>query len=236
MSKYQPYALTCCFAWFLHTTTVNKKNRILVQATKGKYYMRSPLSFYLAANIRLKVLLPILLFVMSLLAPLPISAGTWTETNGLLKFARGSGFSATLLSNGKVLVAGGLLFDTALSDCHLYDPVSGDWVETGSLNYTRFKHTATLLKDGRVLVAGGSGPYSAYRNSAEIYDPDTGIWTETATTMAVERLEHSATLLANGQVLIAGGTNDFPPIDFYLDTCELYDPATDSWAATGSPP
>jgi len=64
--------------------------------------------------------------------------------------------TATLLNNGKVLVAGGTPdFNTPLSSAELYDPASGTWTATGTLNTARFFHTATLLPNGKVLVAGG---------------------------------------------------------------------------------
>ena len=63
--------------------------------------------------------------------------------------------TATLLPNGKVLVAGGSIAAAALSSAELYDPASGTWTATGSLGTARDSHTATLLPNGKVLVAGG---------------------------------------------------------------------------------
>ena len=78
----------------------------------------------------------------------------WPLT-GSLNAARDA-HTATLLSDGRVLVAGG--FDGApLAGSELYDPASGTWALTGSLNIARSHHTATLLNDGRVLVVGGTG-------------------------------------------------------------------------------
>src|SRR5207248_6707915 len=78
------------------------------------------------------------------------SSETWSSTGSLLT-ARQS-HTATLLPNGKVLVAEG----DYLSSAELYDPSSGTWSFTNSLATTRDGHTATLLPDGQVLVAGGA--------------------------------------------------------------------------------
>jgi N-acetylneuraminic acid mutarotase len=100
---------------------------------------------------------------------------------------------------------------------------------TGNLNVARSAHTATLLPDGRVLVAGGRGPGLAALDSAEIYDPATGIWTVTGS-LAKPRVWHTATLLPRGKVLVVGGELASEP----AGTAELYDPATGSWTPTGS--
>jgi hypothetical protein len=74
--------------------------------------------------------------------------------------------TATLLPNGKVLVAGGF-FGTTFSSAELYNPASGTWATTGSMVTARYDHTATLLPDGKVLVAGGSNG----ANTAELTQP-----------------------------------------------------------------
>jgi hypothetical protein len=83
--------------------------------------------------------------------------------------------TATLLPNGKVLVAGGynstFLY---LASAEFYDPGSGTWTATGSLNTARGTHTATLLRNGRVLVAGGYGNNSNVSASVELYSRRAG--------------------------------------------------------------
>ena len=97
----------------------------------------------------------------------PASA-SWSAT-GSLNSARGN-HTATLLSNGLVLVAGGYPNHIAISSAELYDPASGSWTATGSLNTARWIHTATLLSDGKVLVAGGVD--GAALSSAELYEAE----------------------------------------------------------------
>ena len=148
------------------------------------------------------------------------------------------GHTATLLANGKVLVAGGLyraLATFSVTDsAELYDPATGTWSSTGNLNTCRVGHTATLLANGKVLVAGGrdriAPPLFGLADSAELYDPATGTWSNTGN-LNTSRSGHTSTILASGQVLVAGGvTTDY----IQLDSAELYDPATGMWSLTGN--
>lgn len=147
--------------------------------------------------------------------------------------------TATLLNNGKVLVAGGSQTGVAnsMSSVELYDPVANTWTVVASLNGERRSHTATLLSDGRVLVAGGFvGSLSFAVNTAEIYDPANNIWSA-AGNLVTPRGNHTATLLGNGRVLVAGGTGtDLSSAEgnsTALNSAEVYDLATNAWSAAG---
>ena len=175
----------------------------------------------------------------------PVIAPAWTATGSMngVRFVH----TATLLANGKVLVAGGggnvVEVENALwnppvlvATAELYDPSSGSWTATGSMNGVRFLHTATLLADGRVLVVGGADSITETSvnalATAELYDPATGTWAATGS-MIGAHARHTATLLPDGRVLVAGGGGSGAGSDS-LATAELYDPATGSWTATGS--
>jgi hypothetical protein len=168
--------------------------------------------------------------------------GTWTAT-GALHTARRL-HTMTLLSDGKVLVAGGTgvggaqFPPPALAAAEVYDPTAGTWTGTGNLHTARFGHSAALLADGSVLVAGGSAVRSGQSltalRSAERWDPGTGTWTEVGP-MTDARTGHPAVVLGTGKVLVAGGSVPTGrDTDAALAFCELYDPATGSWAPTGS--
>jgi hypothetical protein len=171
------------------------------------------------------------------------NTGSWTVTGSMVTPRQGH--TATLLPDGKVLVAGGNDWENATASAELYDPVSGTWTATGTMltemwpRNASSNQVATLLRDGRVLVAGftgctfgASGPCS-YVSVAELYDPASGTWTATGT-MAVAREGFTATLLPDGKVLAVGGTKlvsgSYDDVD--LASAELYDPSTGSWTAT----
>ena len=159
------------------------------------------------------------------------ATGTWTGT-GAPGAPRGF-HTATLLPNGKVLIAGGYnLSGGFLSSAELYDPATGTWTPTGGLETGREYHTATLLPNGMVLVAGGENgqpPHIASLASAELYDPTSGAWTATGG-LNLGRYQHTATLLPNGLVLAAGGYGNFG----LPASAELYDPGSGTWTTTGA--
>jgi hypothetical protein len=138
--------------------------------------------------------------------------------------------TATLLADGRVLIAGGDSRTANLVGAELYDPKTGTFTPTGPMSTPRVYTTATLLADGRVLVAGGGGDY-ANRNflaSAEIFDPATGAFSATGS-MTAARTWCQASLLADGRVLITGGYGDLAP----LPSAELYDPKTGTFSPAG---
>jgi hypothetical protein len=143
------------------------------------------------------------------------------------------GGTATLLPNGKVLIAGGV--DNSgidLTSAELYDPVTNKFTtSTAVMNAGRDSATATLLPSGKVLIAGGGNNSAPYiLNSTELYDPVTNTFAAATPVMNGARIDATATLLSNGKVLIAGG------YDFSagLSTTELYDPVTGTFAPPAS--
>jgi Kelch motif protein/galactose oxidase-like protein len=161
--------------------------------------------------------------------------GAFSPT-GSMATAR-EGHTATLLANGRVLIAGGAdRVDHAVASAELYDPTTGTFSPTGSMTTARAFQTATRLSDGRVLMTGGDpspwlapGPYIA---SAEIYDPATGTFSPTGP-MAEGREWHVATLLSDGRVLITGGVTNASPAPS-LASAEIYDPTSGTFSPTGS--
>jgi galactose oxidase-like protein/Kelch motif protein len=168
-------------------------------------------------------------------------AATFTSTGNMItpRYLH----TATLLPDGRVLIAGGdgsySGLTSAEASAELYDPATGTFSPTGSMTMPRDGHAATLLPNGKVLITGG-GPrlggvgYSVA--SAETYDPATGSFTATGA-MTVERTLHTATLLNNGKVLIAGGFRRIvgsASMDYsYPRSAEVYDPETGTFSATG---
>ncbi|HEX7508150.1 MAG TPA: kelch repeat-containing protein, partial [Polyangia bacterium] len=135
------------------------------------------------------------------------------------------GQTATLLPNGKVLIAGGLADSSSTypAAAELYDPTTGTFAATASMVVPRMGHTTVLLANGTVFLVGGySGqPTGSAQRGAELYDPGTGTFAATGS-MASLRQSLIATQLANGAILVAGGHDNSES----LTNADLYDPSS----------
>jgi hypothetical protein len=149
--------------------------------------------------------------------------------------------TATLLADGRVLVAGGAVYGAATADAVVFDPRTSRWTPTGPMHSVRSLHAAARLADGRVLVAGGSHdveprdcgeldgrPPCHFVGTAEIWDPRTGAWTPTDR-MTTARTGHSLVALAGGRVAALGGI-DIESLGAEMQkSVELFDPGTNAW-------
>ena len=154
---------------------------------------------------------------------------TLTAT-GELNLARGR-HTATLLANGKGLIAGGETAQAAnpgfavTATAELYDPAAGTFSPTtGAMTTPREYHTATLLPGGQALITGGTKTGSDCLASAEWYDPASNTFTA-VTSMNSPRRYHTATLLpTTGQVLVAGGDSSGVAETAPLGSAEFFNP------------
>ena len=162
-------------------------------------------------------------------------SGVWTPTGSMIN-ARFLHTSNQLHGRGPLVSGGYDNAGSALAAAELYDQKTGTWSATGNMNIPRGAHEAVLLHNGEVLVAGGINvPFplpSGFPGlaSAELYDPKTGIWSNTGN-MTSARFDHTLTLLHNGEVLAAGG--ELMDLSV-LQSAELYDPKSGSWSATAN--
>jgi Leucine-rich repeat (LRR) protein len=150
--------------------------------------------------------------------PIEASEGGWVPGGDLLRARRGH--SLVTLPSGLVLVVGG-----TGGGAELYDPATGTSTDVPMVYGRNQGARATPLADGKILITGGRPD-----DTAEIFDPGTGAFTETDGRMNGLRFAHTATLLQDGRVLIAGGTADLPTGREDRTDAELYDPATGTFS------
>jgi hypothetical protein len=163
---------------------------------------------------------------------------TWSTTGNLNTPRLGNNilpFMVTL-QNGKALIAGGGDADeTSIGSAELYDPATGTWSYTGSLNTSRRDAPVVLLNDGRVLIAGGATGFisGTIVATSELYDPATGTWSYSANNLAIPRDGPTMTKLQDGRVLIVGGNQADGTC---TSSAEIFDPTTNTWSSAGTMP
>jgi YVTN family beta-propeller protein len=142
------------------------------------------------------------------------TTGLFTLTGSTNVF-HGNYMTATLLPNGKVLVAGGYT-GSQVNDAEIYDPETGTFTLTGSFNKSHWMHQAILLHSGKALILGGTANYPDSVIYPELYDPATGQFTTVANPMVSSyRADFVAALLSDGSVLSAGGQSNQTGEIFY---------------------
>ncbi|MEP6653464.1 MAG: kelch repeat-containing protein [Myxococcales bacterium] len=152
------------------------------------------------------------------------TTGTFTLTGSMAtqRFAH----TATILANGKVLIAGGqnqLSSYTALSSAEVFDPATGTFTGTGTLVNVMTAHRAVPLANGKVLLVGGQEA----PNSVEVYDPATG----TFYARDLARIFHTATPLADGNVLFSAWPDYINP--WAIRQAVIFDPIARTFRSTG---
>jgi len=133
-------------------------------------------------------------------------------------------FTATLLADGRVLVAGGYNPSGILVDNETYDPAANTWTINAPMKHRHVVHAAVLLQDGRVLIAGGDCKPELPCAAADLFNPLTGKW-KSVEPLTVPRSNPAAIRLRDGRVLVAGGLSYFGTLWQNLETCEVFDPA-----------
>ena len=153
---------------------------------------------------------------------------TWTAA-GAPDREKSWGYTADLLSDGKVLVTGGVFLrggwqgipSAPIRNAEMYDFSTGAWARVADMNEPRGDHSSALLNDGKVLVIAGA--------ELEMYDPGANTWAPAGKLMTERDLDsplHSATVLNDGTVLIVGGKGVVDERARGLASVEIYDPAT----------
>ena len=134
-------------------------------------------------------------------------------------------FTATVVRDGNVLVAGGMGTTGPLATAELFDVLTNAWKPAPAMQVARHHATATDLGDGLVLIVGGIGAEGVLVLEAELYDSFNNTWTAVGA-LQQGRVGHSATLMNDGTVMIAGGEDADGEA---LASVERFFPETTTW-------
>ncbi|MGZ3417288.1 MAG: Kelch repeat-containing protein [Polyangiales bacterium] len=183
------------------------------------------------------------------------NTGTWATAAPLpTSVTLGAGMSAAGLPNGVIVAAGGLssgTSGTAVASAVVRNPTSGLWFSAAAMDARAYHAMVPVTIGGKAVVLSIGGQTSSFLGSstpalagADYYEPPTikadGSFDFTSGDnwfgpykMNTTRAKHRATVLGDGRVLVAGG-EQYTSFTTYLQSAEIFDPATKAWATTGS--
>src|SRR5277367_1553453 len=175
------------------------------------------------------------------------ATGTFTSAGNLA--TPRTGYTQTMLANGKVLIAGGITTGgVPIASAEIFDPSTATASPTGNMTTPRMLHTVSLLEDGSVLIAGGvTDSAGDTTNTAELYNPSTGLFKPTTGQIVTTAhspspmAAHTATLIegcgcsSDGKVLLVDGFNSLG-VDTANQFATLYDPSTETFTQTTGQP
>lgn len=169
--------------------------------------------------------------------PAPAAAPTWRLTGEMsVGHAPAHGSPFAVLRDGRILAATAAAADGLTAVAELYDPATETWTPTDSVNTPRWGFSNLIVLDnGTALIAGGHDAQANDLATTELYDPATGQWSLGGQLNTSRR--HSVVIkLSNGKVLDATGAHGPPDGSRFLNSAEIYDPATGAWTPTASAP
>ena len=161
------------------------------------------------------------------------ATGEWSVTGRQIVPSNGS--PAVALPDGRVLVAGGIVWDSfnggtdhPLARAEVWDPATGEWTRVSDMSTPRTGHFLALV-DRRALVCGGFSEYpdAPGLDTCELFDAEAGTWSPAP----VRNYRGSAALatLRDGRLLVTGGTVESGGYKPETQIAEIYDPVARTW-------
>jgi N-acetylneuraminic acid mutarotase len=151
-----------------------------------------------------------------------------------LPVARG-GLAAVTGPDGRIYAIGG--YNSAKQSTktvEVYDTANNTWSTAASMPTARNDLAAVVGPNGRIYAIGGYTNYVNPVNTVEVYDPASNTWS-TAAPMPTARGGLAAVVGSDGRIYAIGGLTDAVD-DIVVNTVEVYDPVSNTWASAASMP
>ncbi len=137
-----------------------------------------------------------------------------TQSWSVVATSANDGASAVMFAPGKVMKCGGFAVATKTTETIDLTVATPVWTLAQNMAFERLDHSLTILPDGKVFAAGGHDSTGTGVLPTEIFNPQTGTWTTTAS-LSIPRQYHSTSILVRDGRVVVGGADGYASAEVF---------------------